>query len=267
MRHAESLGRASTEDGALLEWASAGSGEPVVLIAGQAVTRRSWDDLVPRLAALFRVITFDQRGIGESTEGDEPPRTTREFAGDVLAVLGSAGVAKAHVIGHSMGGRVAQWLAIDEPDVVGSLVLIAATGGNERGAPRSPEATRDLADWDAARLAPRFFTDAYLAAHPSAMDLFVRMEGSPRARRRAFDASAAHDAWDQLSSVRSPTLVVHGTDDSITPVENGRALAQAIPGAQYLEIPGGRHALHLDDPRAIDAIVGHMLRHPLPPAG
>lgn len=256
-------GTALTADGAELEWTATGSGEPVLLIAGQAVTRHSWDPIVPFLAERFEVVTFDQRGIGASTDGSHPPRTTRAIASDLQYVLSSAGVERAHVIGHSMGGRIAQWAAIDDPDAVGALVLIATTGGDSRGALRSAEATAALRRGEAEDLAGRFFTDSHLRTNPSAVDVFVRKEGSLGTRRRAFEASSEHDAWDDLVAIRSPTLVVHGAQDSITPVENGRALAAAISGAEYLEVVDGRHAPQLDHAAVVDAIIDFLTRHPL----
>lgn len=238
-------------------------GEPIVLIAGQAVSMDSWDEVVPALSERFEVITFDQRGIGASTEGADPPRTTRAIANDAARVVESAGLGRAHVIGHSMGGRVAQWRAIEHPAAVGALVLISTTGGDARGAARAAEVTAAFVRGDADDLAPRFFSDAHLRAHPSAADVFVRSEGSAGTRRRAFEASAGHDAWDDLAAIRSPTLVVHGTEDSITPVQNGRALAAAIPGAEYLEVAGARHAPHLDHAFVIEAIVDFVERHAL----
>ncbi|MDR7184404.1 pimeloyl-ACP methyl ester carboxylesterase [Microbacterium trichothecenolyticum] len=257
------FGSAVTDDGASIAWSAMGSGDAVVLVPGQAVTSGSWDGVVADLADRFRVITFDQRGIGVSTEGSDPPETTRGFARDVARVLESAGATRGHVVGHSMGGRVAQWLAIDRPDVVGALVLIATTGGDAAGFARSAEASADLASADAARLSVRFFSDEYLRTHPTAVDVFVRKEGSVRTRRRAYVASSTHDAWANLGSIRSPTLVVHGDADTITPVENGRALAEAIPRAEYLEVHGGRHAPHLDHPNVVEAVVTFLTRHPL----
>ncbi|MFS0866764.1 alpha/beta fold hydrolase [Microbacterium sp. 179-B 1A2 NHS] len=91
-------------------------------------------------------------------------------------------------------------------------------------------------------------------------------EGSIATRRRAFEASSTHDAWSELAGIRAPSLVVHGSGDTITPPQNGRALASAIPGAEYLEPSGGRHAPHLGQPEAVDAIIDFISRHPLPSA-
>lgn len=244
-------GAVPTADGGSLEWEAHGDADderaPLLLVAGQAVTRRSWDALVPALAAGPRTILVDHRGIGGSLEGERPPRTTAGFADDLATLLDGRGIARAHVVGHSMGGRVGQRLGIGHPDRVASLVLVATTGGDARGAKRSPQATRDLASGDPARLGPRFFTEAYLAAHPEAIGLFVRPEGTISTRRRHFEASSTHDAWDELLSIAEPTLVVHGAADSITLAENGRRIAELVPDAAYLELPGLRHAPQLED--------------------
>lgn len=251
--------RSNTPDGAHIAWYSAGVGETVILIPGQAVTRHSWDPIVADLADRFRVVTFDYRGIGDSTDGSHPPETTRRLAEDVRHVLRDAEVTQAHVIGHPMGGRVAQWLAIDHPETVATLVLIATTGGDARGRSRTDDASADLRSGEPGRLARRFFIDEYLRANPDAIDVFIRKEGSAATRRRAYAASLSHDAWDRLEEISSPTLVVHGELDSITPPENGRLLTAAIPDAVFLEVPGGQHAPHIDHTWLRRRIIEHLI--------
>jgi pimeloyl-ACP methyl ester carboxylesterase len=109
-----------------------------------------------------------------------------------------------------MGGRVAQLLAIDHTPRVGALVLGATTAGDERGFPRTAQATADLTSGDPQRLARLFFRDEELHRH----------------------ASRTHDAWDVLDKITAPTLVIHGTDDELTPPENARLIAGRIPGAE-----------------------------------
>ena len=121
-------GWATAPDGTRLAWSSIGEGEPLLLVAGQAVDASAWDPVVPDLAWSFRVMTFDHRGIARSEPG-ERDFTTRDLAADAVAVLDAAGVGRAHVYGHSMGGRVAQWMALDHPDRVGGLVLGATSAG------------------------------------------------------------------------------------------------------------------------------------------
>lgn len=266
-------GLVAVGDGAI-GWRGFEHGVPVLLVAGQGVTQFSWDPWLAELGAGIRAVTFDHRGLGESVEGSAPPRSTRELAADAAAVIeaccGSDGRSAAaddgadsgaHVIGHSMGGRAVQWLAIDRPELVLSLTLVATTGGDALGAQRDASATADLVSGDPTRLAPRFVGDAYRATHPGVAELFARREAKPSTLRRFFAASSQHDAWDELGRISAPTLVVHGQADTITPVGNGRMLAERIPGAEYFEVPRGRHAPHLDNPQVAQRIRSFVLAH------
>ena len=154
------------------------------------------EDLVPQLAAAHRVVVMDHRGIGESTLGRDPEVGTRGFAADAVAVLDAAGVDAAHVYGHSMGGRVAQWMALDAPERVASLVLVGSTPGDAHGPARQKQVSRALAGGDAEQMGPLFFTGQFLTAHPDvARDFFAR-EASVTARRVHFQASTGHDTLE-----------------------------------------------------------------------
>jgi pimeloyl-ACP methyl ester carboxylesterase len=255
--------RAVTDDGAQLAWDSTGSGEPLLLIAGQAVTAASWDAIVPALARRHRVITFDHRAIGRSTAGTATAISTRDLARDAVAVLDAAGVERAHVYGHSLGGRVAQWLAIDFPQRVGALVLGATTGGDDRGVPRSPEVTADLVSGDPARLVPHFVTPAWAAAHPEAATALVTVTGSRAALVLHYRASRGHDAWDELGRITAPTLVLHGRDDRLTDPGNAELLARAVPGAQLVLLEGMRHGYFVQDATAAERLLDFLAAHPL----
>lgn len=192
---------ARADDGVGIGWRSTGQGEPLLLISAQAIDSSAWDAVVPTFAESFRMITLDHRGTGDSEPGTDEAYSTRSFARDALAVLDDAGVERAHVYGHSMGGRVAQWLAIDAPDRVASLVLGATTAGDEGGVPRSAAATADLASGDADRLARLFFVDAGRRADAEA---FFDQKASARAKRLHRRASRAHDTWDLLGRIAPP---------------------------------------------------------------
>src|SRR5205814_6195516 len=111
-----------------IRWESQGSGAPVLLLQGLGYTREGWGPLRERLAHRFRVLSYDNRGIGES-EIPPGPYTVDELAGDALQVLDEAGVQRAHVIGASLGGMVAQLVAAEHPDRVHRLVLVGTTPG------------------------------------------------------------------------------------------------------------------------------------------
>ena len=248
---------ARAHDGAGIAWCSTGEGEPLLLISGQAVDSSAWDAVVPTFAESFRVITVDHRGTGESEPGTDEAYSTRSFARDALAVLDHAGVDRAHVYGHSMGGRVAQWLAIDSPDRVASLVLGATTAGDEGGVPRSAAATADLASGDADRLARLFFVDAGRRADAEA---FFDQKASARAKRLHRRASRAHDTWDLLGRIVAPTLVIHGADDAMSPAGNAELMAERIPDSRLALLPGARHGYYLEHPAASDVVID-FLRH------
>lgn len=246
-------------DGARIAWNQSGRGEPLLLISGQSVRHTAWDPILPALVQQHRVITFDHRGIGDSDQGSENSYSTRGFARDALAVLDAAGVDTAHVFGHSMGGRIAQWLAIDHPGRLGSVVLAATTAGDSRGAPRTAGAAADLASGDPDRLARQFFRPGH--AHDAAA--FFDVTTPRRIKRLHFQASRLHDTWDRLSTITSPTLIIHGTDDQVTPPDNAIRMAGLIPTAELILLPAARHGFHLDCPGATDLVVDFLRRHPI----
>ncbi|UQN16003.1 alpha/beta fold hydrolase [Gulosibacter sp. ACHW.36C] len=247
-------GFAPTDDGAEVSWTSHGEGPALLLLSGQGSTHRGWLHVVPTLAERHRVVLYDHRGVGRSTMGDRGRYTTRSFALDALAVLDAVGVERADVYGHSMGGRVAQWLAIDHPGRVDRLVLASTTGGDRLYAERDPAANRALASGDAGRMAPFFFTEPFRGSFPDVVDDFFARDSSISVRRAHFEASRGHDAWDDLQRIAAPTLVLHGADDPVTQAASARELAQRIPHAELQLIPGQLHCPHLESAAAQDLV-------------
>lgn len=242
--------KALAPDGAAIHYEVHGRGEQaLVLIAGQSNDHHWWDHTRPDFDEHFRTITFDHRGTGASDKPDEP-YSTRGFAADVVAVLDDAGVARAHVYGTSMGGRVAQWLAADHPSRVDRLVLGCTSPGLPHGVERSKEVRRALGqrDQEAARraLIDLMFTPAWRGPYNTLGDPGM----PPYARRHHLMASANHDSWAVLPTIAAPTLVVHGADDVFNPAANAELLATRIPNATAHLIPGARHA-YFDEFRAI----------------
>lgn len=253
---------AIADDGARIAFAERGTGVPVLLIAGQATGMHGWGPFADALARDFRVIVFDHRGIGASEAGDAELYTTRAFARDAVAVLDAAGVQAAHVVGHSMGGRVAQWLAVDDPERVRKLVLIATTASDRHGtgpeARRDPAVVADLLSGDRERMTPLFFDDAWAQAHPDAVTGFFTRVADRPALRGHFAASRDHDAREVIGGIAAPTLVVHGARDALTPLPQARLLAEGIPGATLLALDA-RHGLHLDTPAVAEAVRDFLL--------
>ena len=253
-RYSGSVKIALAADGAQLAWTEQGCGEPMLLIAGQATALDGWGPAAEGLAEHFRVIRFDHRGIGGSSNGEASRYTTRLLAADAAAVLSAAGAETAHVYGHSMGGRIAQWLAIDHPQHVGGLILAATSGGKLDGAGPTADAMEALVSGDVSRLAPLFFDPAWAADHPEDVRIFFNSRASAWAKSRHFRASREHDAWSALGAIDAPTLILHGTDDALTPLPNAIQLHRHIRRSTLIKVPGAGHGLHLDRPETIEWI-------------
>ncbi|WP_129842248.1 alpha/beta fold hydrolase [Streptomyces sp. RFCAC02] len=237
--------RATASDGCRIAYRTEGEGPPLVLLAGQANSHHWWDSVRRDFHTARSTIVLDYRGTGDS---DKPrdPYSTEGFADDVIAVLDDLGVERADVYGTSMGGRVAQWVAVRHPGRVRRLVLGCTTPGGPHSVPRDAAISRSLAaasPHEAARiLADLMYTPGWRAAHPGPYGTLGDPGMPLYARRRHFTASERHDAWDALPRVTAPTLVLHGTDDTFNPAANAPLLAGRIPGAVLHLVAGARHA-------------------------
>ena len=247
---------ATAADATRLYYEEHGTGQPLVLISGQGSDHHTWDQVRDDFAVAHRVIVLDHRGTGESDKpADASGYTTRRFAGDVITVMDQAGISRAHIYGISMGGRIAQWLAIDHPDRVGALVLGCTTPGNAHGVRRPPDIDFMMAHRppDPER-ALRYYLDPFVspkwvANHPEYLVATRHRVTHPiprHAQRFHYQASEGHDAWQQLPSILAPTLVIHGSEDRVNPTANAQLLANRIPGAKVHIIQGGRHAYFLE---------------------
>ncbi|GAA2354248.1 alpha/beta hydrolase [Saccharopolyspora halophila] len=238
-------GRALAPDGTSLAYQVEGDGLPLVLLAGQANSHRWWDEVRYDFRATHRTITVDYRGTGDSGKPDKP-YSTPGFAEDVIAVLDELGIETADVYGTSMGGRIAQWLAINHPERVRKLVLGCTTPGGANAIERDDEVRRLLVQPDAHALAKvvleLMYSPEWLADHDGPRNVLGDRRMPAYAMRRHRIASSEHDAWDELPRVRAETLILHGDDDRLTPVRNADLLAERIPNARLHVFPGARHA-------------------------
>jgi pimeloyl-ACP methyl ester carboxylesterase len=183
----------------------------------------------------------------------------------VIAVLDALDVPRAHVYGTSMGGRVAQWVAVDHPDRVAALVLGCTSPGGEQGLVAHPDVLRALVDDSEQRvLLDLMFTPRWLRSHPGPHHVLGDPAMTPAARRGHRRASAQHDAWEQLPRITAPTLVLHGSDDAFCPPGNADLLAERIPDAEVVVLDGARHAYFEEfRARAGAEVIGFLHRHPL----
>jgi len=236
-----------------IKWDSHGEGTPLLLIQGLGYGRWGWDPVVPGLAERHRVLTFDNRGIGES---DKPagPYTAREMADDALQVLDEAGVERAHVLGASLGGMIAQELVVEAPDRVEKLVLCCTTPGGPDAYPL-PEATMKLfveAPTLAPEVALRLFVENALGASPPAGlvdDLFARRVANPPDPDGWQAQAAAGTTFGGVEGVvDAPTLILQGTEDNVVDARNAELLARLIPDARVELIPGTGHLFFWEQP-------------------
>ena len=245
-----------------IAWESLGGGPPLLLIHGLGYERHGWGPLPRLLAEDFRVLVFDNRGIGES---DVPPGpySTGQMAGDALGVLDAAGVQRAHVIGTSLGGMVAQELVLAAPERVDRLVLACTTPGHDTYP--IPQRTLDLAarfptlaPEEAYRLGvENALADRTVAERPELVEEIYayRLAHPPNMAGWQAQAGAAlgFDAAPRLGEVRAPTLVQHGTGDHVVDVRNAPLLTELIPGARLELYDQLGHLFFWEEPARVAA--------------
>lgn len=234
-----------------------GEGMPLLLISGLSGGVSSWYGQVPFFAERYRTIVFDNRGAGRS---DMPPGpyTMRQLAEDALCVLDHLAVERALVMGLSMGGMIAQELALLAPSRIMALALGCTHHGGERRIGPSREVMATLLNNEGLiqeqiveKNLPIFLSRKFLEEHPGEVDAYRRAQLSTELQPEfAFQAQLAaivgFDSRDRLGSLDVPTLIITGTEDLLVPRENAHLLAAAIPGAELVEIPGAGHALHAE---------------------
>ena len=262
---------APTADGVPLAVSETGAGEPLLLIPGLGASRRVFDPVAPSLAARYRVITYDPRGIGDSPVG-HLPLTMAQLAEDATAVLRAAGLESAHVLGASMGGVVAQRLVADHPACVSALILAATAPPGDRAVPADPRVTAALLGKGARTPAEAYrkactvlYSVAFQRTHPDFIEEQVRQRAARPVPARVFSAQlralrAPSDVWDRLPSVTAPVLVTHGTADAVTPFDNARLLAGRIPRARTRWFDGCGHLFFHERPEESARVIHEFIR-------
>ena len=247
-----------------LHWESTGTGDPVLMIMGLGLSGGAWWRTVPVLSRSFRVITFDNRGVGRS-RGRSHSYTTEAMADDAVWVLDAAGVEQAHVYGFSLGGMVAQQLALRHADRVRSLVL----GATHPGGPRAARPSDDVIAFfrrrasmtpdDAARASVRFnYGPRCRREHPDriAEDIRRRLANPfpERAYKAQMVAAALHNCYRRLKRIETPTLVVHGRHDRVVPAANAEILTEHIPDAELRILDEAGHLYSTEQPEVDEEI-------------
>jgi pimeloyl-ACP methyl ester carboxylesterase len=261
-------------------------GDPaILLVMGAAASMLYWEaEFCERLAAGGRfVVRYDHRDTGRSTsyEPGAPPYSLRDLEADALGLLDALGLARAHLVGMSMGGSIAQLIALDHPERVASLTLLSSTpGGPGHEYPDLPATSADLAarfsepapepDWADREAVIEYHVEserAFAGSLPFDEAHWRDLAGRSFDRTANVASSMANHflidpgpPWRQrLGSVAVPTLIVHGSDDPLFPVGHAHAMRDEIPGAELLVTAGMGH--EVPPPAVWDEVVPAILRH------
>jgi 3-oxoadipate enol-lactonase len=259
----------TTRDGIAYRAVGPEDGEAVLLIMGLGGSGRLWWRLEPHLASEHRTLPIDNRGTGDS-ERIRGRISMADMARDAVSVLDDAGIERAHVVGASMGGMVAQHVALDHRSRVSSLVLACTTSGGRSGPPPwrllASTALRPLVGPSRTMglVAPVLYAPSTRDRHPDRLrdDLRRRVEDATPASTlyAQMAAIADHDTRSRLGQLSGvPTLVLHGEEDRLVPPAAGRRLAESIPGARLRVVAGAGHVLTTDaEEEVADAILDHL---------
>jgi 3-oxoadipate enol-lactonase len=252
--------------GAGLHYERAGDGEPLLLIQGMSGTHLAWGrPFLERLQRDFDCLVFDNRGIGDS-DPVTGPFTIAEMAADAGTVLDAVGWQSAHVLGISMGGMIAQELALAEPARLRTLTLGCSYCGGPGSALMDPADFGALAEAMASANADQIFRAMWelnlspgFRADEGRYETFTAMAAALPARRRTVElqlqAIVAHDTQARLPALGLPTLVIHGTADRVLPALNGKLIAAVIPGAELELLEDVGHMYWWEQPeRAADLV-------------
>lgn len=267
--------RIATAGGVTLDYRIHGEhGEWVLMIMGLAYGQWGWHWNAEPLSRLgYRVVTFDNRGVGGS-DAPPGPYTAAQMAGDAAGLLDALGIRRAHVVGTSLGGFIAQELTLARPDLVQRLVLACTGFGGPDFVPM-PQRTLDLIELapslpDEERLR-RFiqnaFSDGYVTQRPDVIEAvmdFRRASNQPLENYMAqWNAGATFDASDRVATIQAETLAITGDEDAVVDPRNTPLLAARLPNAGALTMPGG-HLFFIEQADAFNRIVAAFLTGGLP---
>jgi pimeloyl-ACP methyl ester carboxylesterase len=237
---------------------SHGDGEPILLIQGYGQYSGHWALLIPSFSREYRVISFDNRGTGQSDKPDIP-YTMKMMADDAKGLLDAIGIDLAHVFGVSMGGMIAQEFALNYPDKVISLMLgCTQCGGTETIQPTpealaflfSPEMAKLSVEERARQTAPWLWTKEFINNNTKAVELYVEITSRYPTPTHGFACQAkaimAHDTYERLPQITAPTLVIAGNADRLIPAENSKILASRIPNAELVILENAGHGFFGD---------------------
>ncbi len=235
-----------------------GQGEPIVFIGGITSTVLVWKYQQEELQKYYQVILFDNRGSGR-TKILKPYKLSMElFAEDVLDLLKGLGIKKAHILGISMGGMIAQAFAHSYPEYCKSLILCCTTWGLETSVKAQPEILQSVVNREGLTEEEAQQRALQVMAHPSSfknrkegLEFYTNTKNpfphSAEEIARRNEAMKAFDFLEKLPEIKVRTLIMHGVEDRLIPVENARIMAQRIPNAELVLIPDSAHIFFIEE--------------------
>jgi 3-oxoadipate enol-lactonase len=240
-----------------LYWDEQGSGEPVLLIMGLGYPSDMWFRTRPVLNGRYRTIALDNRGVGKS-DAPPGPYPISTMADDAAEVVKASGQEKVHVFGVSLGGMIAQELALRHPELVKSLVLGCTTAGGPTATPADPAilavlmARGNMTPEEGVRAMVPYIYDESTPEERIEEDLAVRLRSfpAPHAYFAQVQGAGAFNSYDRLPELSVKTLVIHGENDRLIPAANGRLLAERIAGAKLVMLANASHIFMADQPEA-----------------
>lgn len=261
-------------NGIHIHYETEGSGDPLVLISGLGYNKWQWHKIAPGLAEHFQVVAFDNRGVGE-TDAPPGPYSAQMLAADTAGLLEALNLPRAHIMGHSMGGFIAQAMALDYPDKVDKLILAATNFGGPRHAPITEEAMTILNDTSSDPVT-RFkrglavsTAPGWAEAHPEIIEEWLtwRVENpiqpEPYQAQMAIglgllDEKASFEK--RLAGMRTKTLILFGAHDKVVPPANADLLAEQIPNSEVHILPNAGHFFPIEAPDEANEVIIEFLQ-------
>jgi len=253
-----------------------GEGRPLLMIMGFLANADCWDPLclMPTLTDRYKLILFDNRGSGRTDYPGDPGEefTIRLMADDAAALLDALGIEHAHVMGISMGGMIAEELAVNYPEKVDKLILASTYCGGEKSVSVPDKAANTIMEigaevekrgaWDhevADMLLPNVFTDEYITENPGAVyiaaELILAAPTGIEALSEQVLAILTLDVCSQLSQIKAPTLILAGKKDRYIPSDNAAIITKRIPGSKVIYLENSGHMLMEETEQVTDAVV------------
>jgi 3-oxoadipate enol-lactonase len=249
-----------------------GEGDPLILIGGFSMVKERWERQVSDLSHQFRVITFDNRGVGESTV-PEPDFTIADMAADVVGLMDYLRIDKSHVFGVSMGGLIAQTLSLDHGDRIRKAALGCTSHGGRFAIAPDAEVMALLAKMgdpgmpaeEAIRLRlPIMYSERFIREEPEKIEKIVafslRYQPTLKGAQGQMKALSFFNVKKRLGEIRCPVLVITGDEDRMMPSDNSRLIAEGIPGAEIYLVKGAGHAFFEEKPEEVNRVLAAFFK-------